>query len=56
MELLNSHAKKLKLMDVREFVRLITEYSGDETTDFNNFMEFMPQDKKDAVQADIYQL
>lgn len=51
-ELLNIHDKKIKMMDVREFARILTETTGDEQQDKERFFECMPTQRQEAIQLD----
>ena len=55
-EFLNTHSKLLRFMDVREYARLITESTGEEATDLERYFEFMPQEKRERIQGDNYQM
>lgn len=55
-EFLNTHQKSVKVVDVREYARLLTETTGDEQTDLERFFEYMPPAKRDRIQQDAARL
>lgn len=48
-ELLNTHERKIKAIDVREFARSLTEITGDEQEDSKRILEMLPQKYRDEI-------